>query len=913
MGQNTPETVSLSIALRYVDIGEFKARYHPHLSSAGLFLRTKTPKVTGTRIQFQLTLADKTTAISGSGVVVATRGGDQPGMAIRFHHLDTASQALINETVREFGDGHLAPTPFDAPYVTFGREATKDVELVAIPQSGTVPTLQPEATEAVAPANQGESHGMPRRRSSVSVPWVRPTTSPPVRSEADLHRFEATQPADVVVSEALPQVSAQSANRGGLTDYEPLPRPREAAPTPAVNEEGHADQTDDVTHEGTVPPEALAAARSSETERYPSGEHEDAEEQGTAKQTGLDTEDLKLDSTPIEPLPAFLVSAAPPRFEARQVVEENHPESEPPTQDPSVDTYDLDDDDVQDSNVSVPEDLEDIEQSPRRIPSSSGARRAIVERGGGHGSKDREPTQPEIDPQVVSATNSSASKSIIVGVDIGHRWLRVSARFGADLKVLPLSDLGYVPALVGSDPGGGALVTGLRALELEQRFPERVLAPMELLQAHPWTKPPWDKIVRKENGQTKVRLGDIERPIEEILATLFQTIQSACEVHLNHDRFTTVIAIPDTKGPEVIQILDLAIRNTRLTPAYVSNLIAALAAYDLGRRSAAKVLVIDWNSDRLKLSLSECLPASEPKLLVSEEHPELGARAVDLLLAERISELQEELSSSPSERPNRPSILLAVERSRMRFTGANALAIHPLEATAEPLAELSYQVVESLSQDNMAEILRAIQKFLKAHDGQKKLDAAVVVGNAGGFQPLLSALREVFGPALKASIPPADALAIGAARQFERGEVEASGDLRLLECTVGMEFPPGRFRPLIECGTPIPLSIHRNVPIEKAAQRIDLRVLLGETTISRDSAHMGTLSLTGLGGGQNLDLKMDVAMDGRIVASLTDPHTGKNVSQTFTTDPDSAKHSSRDIEDPNQGEQKGFFRRLWSR
>lgn len=86
------DTVSLRITLRYQNLDEFVSRYAENISSAGLFLRTKAPKPAGTKIRFELLLADGAKALRGEGVVVTVRQDDKPGMALRFNTLDAESR-----------------------------------------------------------------------------------------------------------------------------------------------------------------------------------------------------------------------------------------------------------------------------------------------------------------------------------------------------------------------------------------------------------------------------------------------------------------------------------------------------------------------------------------------------------------------------------------------------------------------------------------------------------------------------------------------------------------------------------------------------------------------------------------------------------------------------------------------------
>ncbi|MGF1510429.1 MAG: TIGR02266 family protein [Myxococcota bacterium] len=105
------ETVTLRITLRYRDLDEFMVRHAEHVSSAGLFIRSRSPKSPGTQVRFELRLSDGTPALIGTGAVVSVREDGDPGMALRFNDLDADSRRTIEQMVQDHGDGSLAPTP----------------------------------------------------------------------------------------------------------------------------------------------------------------------------------------------------------------------------------------------------------------------------------------------------------------------------------------------------------------------------------------------------------------------------------------------------------------------------------------------------------------------------------------------------------------------------------------------------------------------------------------------------------------------------------------------------------------------------------------------------------------------------------------------------------------------------------
>ena len=205
----TSESVSLRIKLRYGDLDEFVDRYHDHISSAGLFLRTRSPKPTGTQIRFELSLENGTRALRGEGVVVHIRNDDKPGMALRFNLLDADSQAIVERIVSSYGQGSLAPTPLTNAFTrdSAQREATRSVRThwrgrpggrtgwvpmsspastsnsskssspsPALPRQASrdfsITSTEPLADAPSAPASS-DRRPLPRLRSSMLRPWSR--------------------------------------------------------------------------------------------------------------------------------------------------------------------------------------------------------------------------------------------------------------------------------------------------------------------------------------------------------------------------------------------------------------------------------------------------------------------------------------------------------------------------------------------------------------------------------------------------------------------------------------------------------------------------------------------------------------------------------------------------------------------
>lgn len=232
VGQGS-DTVSLRITLRYKSVDEFVDRYAENVSSAGLFIRTKSPKPTGTKIRFELLLADGSRALRGEGVVVTVRKEDKPGMALRFNLLDADSQAVVDRTVSAHGQGALAPTPLSTTFARSPSATDQERRPASIPgwrptsvvtgwssRSSSVLPRSPSKTfdrdggKPLVPPRRAPSGpglprvALPRTRSSVSRPWA----STPAVDQTDKIRLRSDEDQDPKterIATPLPEASEE--------------------------------------------------------------------------------------------------------------------------------------------------------------------------------------------------------------------------------------------------------------------------------------------------------------------------------------------------------------------------------------------------------------------------------------------------------------------------------------------------------------------------------------------------------------------------------------------------------------------------------------------------------------------------------------------------------------------------------
>jgi len=120
--------LTLRIKFKSASLEEFISRYGVDVSPGGIFIRTKQPVDVGTTLQFDFTLADGSSLLTGLGTVAwvrendPTRTNNVPGMGLRFDKLTPESQqrhqTILAEKARKEGKPQgtpYPPTTFVAP------------------------------------------------------------------------------------------------------------------------------------------------------------------------------------------------------------------------------------------------------------------------------------------------------------------------------------------------------------------------------------------------------------------------------------------------------------------------------------------------------------------------------------------------------------------------------------------------------------------------------------------------------------------------------------------------------------------------------------------------------------------------------------------------------------------------------
>ena len=248
----------LRIRLPFGSEEEFIARYGVHVGKDGFFLATRTPKDVGTRLAFELVLADGTPLLSGEGDVAQTVAGTRSGMVVRFLRLDGAGAALVERILASRRASGVKPSEA----TTWHGDPTRDVARVTGPE-GVTRTQPPSTPEPQTPHSPAARH-LPADQ-AITWPGNVVRKEPPADDEVTTWPGDPTRDVVRFVDKPLKPVArpAPTAPPGlaprGRAEGRPDDVPVHLRPTPALGVPGLQSPKETQVHTAVTPVRGIPA------------------------------------------------------------------------------------------------------------------------------------------------------------------------------------------------------------------------------------------------------------------------------------------------------------------------------------------------------------------------------------------------------------------------------------------------------------------------------------------------------------------------------------------------------------------------------------------------------------------------------------------------------------------------------
>jgi|TARA_B110000908_G_scaffold110321_1_gene129340 molecular chaperone DnaK len=490
----------------------------------------------------------------------------------------------------------------------------------------------------------------------------------------------------------------------------------------------------------------------------------------------------------------------------------------------------------------------------------------------------------------------------IIGIDLGTTNSCVSVMEGSEPIVIPNSEgKRTTPSIVAFLENEGERKIGDPAKRQSVMNPEKTIYSIKRFMGSTYDESKSEigkmsyKISKGDNNSPRVNISDRKYSPQEISAMVLQKMKKTAEEYLGESVTEAVITVPayfnDSQRQATKEAGEIAGLNVR---RIINEPTAAALAYGMDKKGSDKVIaVFDCGGGTHDVSILD-LGDGVFEVLSTDGDTHLGGDdfdnvIVDFLKSEYKTQNGFDLSNDP----------IAIQRLRDSAEKAKI----ELSSTSETEINLPYLSADSTGPKHLVTkltrakfeqltdllIKRTIEPCKKAMSNANltvgEIDEVILVGGTTRIPAIQKAVKDFFGKEPSKGVNPDEVVALGAAIQ---GGV-LSGDINdvlLLDVTplsLGIETMGGVFTKLIESNTTIPSKKSQvfSTAIDNQPS-VEIHVLQGERTMSKDNKTIGRFHLDGLPPSQRgipqIEVIFDIDANGIINVSAVDKGTNKTQS-----------------------------------
>jgi len=452
----------------------------------------------------------------------------------------------------------------------------------------------------------------------------------------------------------------------------------------------------------------------------------------------------------------------------------------------------------------------------------------------------------------------------VIGIDLGTTNSCVAIVDGDKTVVIPNTG-GYktTPSMFAISQDGKRLVGHLAKRQAITNAKNTVYAAKRLI-GRRFDSPEVQKatelcpftIVRGENDDTRIEVGDKAFTCPEIMGIIVREMKRVAEEYLGEPVTEAVITVPAYFNDSQRQSTKDAGKIAGLEVLRIINEpTAAALSYGIGEERNEKVAVYDLGGGTFDISILE-FGQGVVEVLATAGNTFLGGEDFDRRLVEYVlKEFQE------SDGLDLHDDLMALQRlkdaaekakcdlSSLNVTEINLPFIANDESGARHLnLEITRETLEGLVGDIVHRTLEAVEKcVIDAGLTPQQIDNVVLVGGQTRMPLVQRAVGDFFGTRPHKGVNPDEVVAMGAAIQGDMLTSDGEG-LLLLDVTpmsLGIATFDGTFAPLIERNTPVPARKSRIYTTTRENQSaVKIRVLQGESERAAENHLLGEFVLS---------------------------------------------------------------------
>lgn len=426
---------------------------------------------------------------------------------------------------------------------------------------------------------------------------------------------------------------------------------------------------------------------------------------------------------------------------------------------------------------------------------------------------------------------------------------------------------------------------------------------------------------RDMGTNARIRLGARSFTPQELSACVLRSLKQDAEAALGVPIREAVISVPayfdDPQRRATREAATLAGLEVR---RLINEPTAAALAYGLQNRDRElRAVVLDLGGGTFDVTALEIIEgvieiqssAGDTRLGGNDFDRALADLAAALLLHEHGVELS-------GDRTLWARALEGCERAKTRLSSSSSADLFLPGLTGQDGRPFDFQLrftreeAEAAWQPLFARLQEPITRALRdARWTADRVDEVLLVGGATRMPSFVRLAAQIFGRMPLRTLPPDEAVALGAAVQAAlEGREEAVEDLVVTDVApfslgvsiserFGSSFIDGIFSPILERGTVIPASRSRSyAPIADGQTEITLRVFQGEHSLCRDNRFLGSLRVTkipkGAAGEKEIEVRFTYNPSGLLEVEATILETAERFAVVLEEEP--GQHSPEDVE-----------------
>jgi len=494
----------------------------------------------------------------------------------------------------------------------------------------------------------------------------------------------------------------------------------------------------------------------------------------------------------------------------------------------------------------------------------------------------------------------------VIGIDLGTTFSCVAVMEGGEPKVIPNAEGGRTtPSVVAVNKAGERLV-GQVARRQAITNPDNSVFSIKRLMGRKYDEPTTEydkkmlpfKIVRANNGDAWVKMGEKEYSPPEISAMILQKLKKDAEAYLGETVTEAVITVPAYFNDSQRQATKDAGKIAGLNVLRIINEpTAAALAYGLDKKHDETIAVYDLGGGTFDISILELGEGTfQVKSTNGDTH--LGGDDFDQHIMDWLCDefKREQGIDLKQDKMALQRLKEAAEKAKCELSTVQQTEVNLPFVTADASGPkhlnitLTRAKLEQLVMDLVEKTIAPCKQALTDADKTvAQIDEIVLVGGQTRMPLVQSKVKDFFGKEAHKGVNPDEVVAIGAAIQAGvlKGEVKDVLLLDVTPLTLGIETLGGVATPLIPRNTTIPTS--KSQIFSTAADNqpsVEIHVLQGERPMAADNRTLGRFMLDGIlpapRGLPQIEVTFDIDANGILNVKAHDKGTGREQKITIT-------------------------------